>query len=471
MIKNNISFFSKLILFIGDIFAIIISFASAYFFRVYIDDKPYYFEPGIVDFTQLVVFLIPLWILVLVMSGLYRKETYLFRAKEYAKIFVVSVVSVMSLISYGFFVGEEIFPVRVIAIYYVGISFVVMIAVRELAKLVIRLLFRLGVGRKRVVIIGDNNTTRGMIQYFKSNKGHGYDVVGVVAKDGDRKLHKNIFPSLKLALEESNPDVILQTDNLQTEYVYNQAVDNHLSYMFIPSQERFLSRFSSVEVIDAYPVVDVKITRLNEQGRAVKRLFDIVAGGILFTVSLPFVLIVAIIVKIDDPKGKVFFKQPRLTRFNREFQIYKFRTMKAEYSGMSPEDAFKKMGKPKLIKKYRDNGDQLDHDPRITRVGRALRAWSIDELPQLFNVVKGDISLVGPRALVPGEINQYSRKSVILAVKSGLTGLAQVSGRRDISFEERRRLDVYYVQNWSFLMDIQILFKTALIVILKRGAK
>lgn len=471
MIKNNISFFSKLILLLGDIFAIVVSFAFAYFFRVYIDDKPYYFEPGLADFVQLVVLLIPLWILVLVVSGMYQKETYLFRAKEYAKIFVVSVISVMSLISYGFLVGEEIFPVRVIAVYYIGISFVLMILIRELAKLIIRTLYRIGVGRKKVIIVGDNSTAAGVAGYFKENKDHGYDVVGVVSKEANKKVHKKHFSNLKLAIEKTKPDVILQTDNVQTESVYNQAVENHLTYLFIPSQERFLSRFSSVEIIDAYPVVDVKITRLNEQGRIIKRLFDIIAGGILLILALPFILVIAIIVKLDDPKGGVFYRQSRLTRHNKEFKIFKFRTMRAAYSGMSPEEGFAKMGKPHLAKQYRDNGDQLDYDPRVTRVGHKLRAWSLDEIPQLINVVKGDISLVGPRALVPSELNQYERKSLILSVKSGLTGLAQVSGRRDISFEERRRLDVYYVQNWSFLMDIQILFKTAYIVLLRIGAK
>lgn len=465
------TFWLKLTLLAGDIFAIVVSFAFAYFFRVYIDYKPYFFEPGLADFVQLVVFLIPLWVLVLVVSGVYKKETYLFRAREYAKIFVVSIISVMSLISYGFIVGEEIFPVRTVAVYYVGISFILMIAVREVAKLVVKLLYRAGVGRKKVIVVGDNSAAVGIVNYFKSDKSQGYEVIGVVAKTGGKKIHKKQFPSLKIALEKSKPDVILQTDNVQTEYVYNQAVDNHLAYLFIPSQEQFLSRFSSVEVMDAYPVVDVKITRLNEQGRIVKRLFDIVAGGLLFILAVPFMLLIALVVKLDDPRGGIFFRQPRLTRHNKVFKIYKFRTMKAAYSGMSPEEGFTKMGKPHLIKKYRDNGDQLDYDPRVTRIGHKLRAWSLDEIPQLINVIKGDISLVGPRALVPGELNQYKRKSLILSVKSGLTGLAQVSGRRDISFEERRRLDVYYVQNWSFLMDIQILFKTAFIVILKRGAK
>ena len=129
------------------------------------------------------------------------------------------------------------------------------------------------------------------------------------------------------------------------------------------------------------------------------------------------------------------------------------------------------MGRPELSKKYREKGDQLDDDPRVTKIGKFIRATSIDELPQLFNVIRGDISLVGPRALIPQEINKSNRKNVILAVKAGVTGLAQVSGRRDISFEERRRLDVYYVQNWSIIFDIQILFKTVASVIFRKGAK
>ena len=145
--------------------------------------------------------------------------------------------------------------------------------------------------------------------------------------------------------------------------------------------------------------------------------------------------------------------------------------MKPKYSRLSPEQAFTKMGKPELIKKYRDNGDFLPDDPRITGIGRVLRATSLDELPQLFNVIRGDISLVGPRALVPGELRDYGDRSLLLSVKSGLTGLAQVSGRRDISFEERRALDLYYVQNWSLKLDFSIMLRTIGVVFTRKGAK
>jgi lipopolysaccharide/colanic/teichoic acid biosynthesis glycosyltransferase len=186
---------------------------------------------------------------------------------------------------------------------------------------------------------------------------------------------------------------------------------------------------------------------------------------------LPVMLFITIFMVITNPTGGVFFRQTRLTRFNREFTVYKFRTQYKKYDGTSPEEAFAMMGKPTLAQKYRANGDFLAKDPRVTRIGRFLRASSLDELPQLINVLKGDISLVGPRALVPQELNAYEKKHSILSVKSGLTGLAQISGRRDISFEERRKLDVYYVQNWSFWLDLSILIRTVRAVLTGSGAK
>ena len=181
-------------------------------------------------------------------------------------------------------------------------------------------------------------------------------------------------------------------------------------------------------------------------------------------------ILTAIAIKLDS-SGPVFFRQRRYGFNQQPFDVYKFRTMKQTYSGMTPEKAFAAMGKPELAKLYRENGDFLDSDPRISRIGRLLRTTSLDELPQLFNVLKGDISLVGPRALIPQELNAYEKKHSILSVKSGLTGLAQISGRKNISFDERRKLDVYYVQNWTFWLDISILLRTLRAVINGIGAK
>lgn len=161
-------------------------------------------------------------------------------------------------------------------------------------------------------------------------------------------------------------------------------------------------------------------------------------------------------------------QQKRLTRFNNVFNVYKFRSHYAKYDGKSYEEVFAMVGKPELMEEYIKNGYKLKKDFRVTALGRFIRKTSLDELPQLINVFRGDISLVGPRALIPEELNTYEKKHTILSVKSGLTGLAVVSGRTDISFEERRKLDTYYVQNWSFWLDLMILIKT--VKVLFRGS-
>ena len=215
----------------------------------------------------------------------------------------------------------------------------------------------------------------------------------------------------------------------------------------------------------------VKVTPLIGAARIAKRTMDIAFGLIATLVALVPMIILWLILKFSDFKHSPIYSEYRLSRYNRRVKIYKFRSMKPEFSGLSPEQASEKRGHPELIKKYREGGDYIKNDPRVTKIGHFLRRTSLDELPQLINVLKGDISLVGPRALVPGELRDYGDRSLLLSVKSGLTGLAQVSGRRDISFEERRSLDLYYIQNWSFWLDLQILFRTVAVVLTGRGAK
>ena len=198
---------------------------------------------------------------------------------------------------------------------------------------------------------------------------------------------------------------------------------------------------------------------------------DLVFGLILTILASPIMLIIWIAQKIAEPHSPAVYKDTRLTRFNEEFSLYKFRSIKQEYSGLTPEEAFEKMGKPELAERYRNQGDYIKNDPRYTKLGQFLRKTSLDELPQFFNVLKGDISLIGPRALQPVELRDYGDRGLLLSVKSGLTGLAQVSGRRNISFNERRALDIYYVQNWTPALDVQIFFRTIASVLGHEGAK
>lgn len=460
----------RVALVLSDVIMVAISFVFAYYMRTHLDTRPFYFQPDLLSFTVIPLMLVPVWLGVNLLSGLYSREVFIYRSREYARVFIASIISVMVMISYGFLTSEDIFPARAIAIYFVGINFIVMIMGREFVRFAYRLLLRRGVGRQKVLIVGNDAATFELADMLSSNVDYGYDVVGIVAESGGDGT-VNHFTNFKQAAALMQPDTIIQTDTTRSQEVYHYAALHHLSYMFVPQQDRMMSRLNSVEMIGDLPVIEIHQTRLAGAGRIVKRAMDVLLSLLALMLLSPVFLIISVIMKLTDPTESVFYRQTRLSRFNKRVGIYKFRSMKPAYNGLSPEEAFAKMNKPELTAIYRENGDQLDDDPRMSRLGKFLRATSLDELPQLYNVLKGDISLVGPRALVPQEINQAERKHIILSVKSGLTGLAQVSGRRDISFEERRRLDVYYVQNWSLMMDVQILFRTVVMVLFRRGAK
>ena len=279
--------------------------------------------------------------------------------------------------------------------------------------------------------------------------------------------------TLASALTRDKIDAIIQTDTTRSEAHYNLAEQHYLDFYQAPALDGLMTARHTVEIINSVPLAYIHPTPLaTGYGRVVKRLMDLIGATIGIIITSPIMLLVAIAVKLGDPRGPILMhgqQRRRLTQFNRPFKVYKFRSHYAKFDGKTDEEVFTMIGKPELIDEYRQNGDRLNHDFRVTPVGRFIRRFSLDELPQLFNVIKGDISLVGPRALVPHELSNYEKKHTLLTVKSGLTGLAVVSGRRSIGFEERRRLDLYYVQNWSLWLDITILLKTCLVIFKKES--
>ena len=301
----------------------------------------------------------------------------------------------------------------------------------------------------------------------------GFKAVGAVAKDAyvPDEWKKRQYDDIDEAIRRLRPDAIIQTGNKDLEIIHKKAIDHHIYYYYSPSETSIITLSGKVDFIAGVPIMLINATPLMGGARIYKRVFDLVFGLLATIIASPFMLVIYIVQKILEPKAPAIYKDTRLTRLNRQFSMFKFRSIKPEYSGLTPEEAFEKMGKPELAEKYRAQGDYLKNDPRYTQFGRLLRKTSLDELPQLFNVLKGDLSLVGPRALQPGELKNYGDRGLILSVKSGITGLAQVSGRRNISFNERRALDVYYVQNWTPGMDISIMFRTVGIVLKHDGAK
>lgn len=465
----------RLALIIGDAVMLILSFAAAYAIRVHVDPRPYVFESQLTEFILTTLVLLPILLIILSALGLYKKSVFLGQSRmpEIGRLILAAVLSVSALVVYDFFTGKELFPVRVMAVTSMALCFMFLIIERILVRMVMRQVFKRDYGTKRVIIIGNSRNTEYLADYITSKPESGYRLAGIVA--GRRYIPKDLqdrqYSSLKDALKRVRADVIFQTDEKSTEYVYRQAIQRHMMYFFIPSETALSSHFGELELIGTIPAVQVKVTPLAGGMAAFKRLFDICFSLVALIIAAIPMLITWIILKLTDFRHSPIYKDERLTQYNRKFTCYKFRSMKPEYSGMPAEEAFIKMGKPQLIKGYRKNGDYMKNDPRITKFGHFIRATSLDELPQLFNILKGDISLIGPRALLPGELRDYGDRSLILAVKSGLTGFAQVSGRRNIPFEERRALDIYYVMNWSLMLDLSIFFRTIATVLKRDGAK
>ena len=197
-----------------------------------------------------------------------------------------------------------------------------------------------------------------------------------------------------------------------------------------------------------------------------KRLFDLAVSIISVIVLLPVFLLIALIIKIDS-KGPVLYKHKRIGKNGKDIYLYKFRSMYID----SKERLEEMLLDPKIKKEWNANF-KLENDPRITKVGNILRKTSLDELPQLLNIIKGDMSLVGPRPVIEDEIKKYkNNKNKFLSVTPGLTGWWACNGRSCTSYKERMELELYYVDNCSFLLDIKCLFKTVLAVVKRDGAK
>ncbi len=472
--KNNASLVYNLFLVIGDSLALVAAFVGAYILRVTLTHRA--LEAPVHARTYLGVFLVllPFWILIFTLLGLYSSSIHEKRFSELGRLFVGSFIGMMFVVFWDFLSPKPILPARLVPIYGFILAFLFLVIFRSLARFIRVRLFGYGIGITNVLIIGNTKIASELIDSLHDSQRSGYRIVGVVGQlhNIDSKYKVTVFKTFEEACKQlGREDIhsIVQTELYASpdsnDEILNFAQENHIAYRFIPGNTELFVGNIDVELFrSAIPVIAVHQTALLGWGRIVKRLFDLSFGTLLLIIASPFMLIIAILNKLFGG-GTVFFRQTRLTRFNNEFKVFKFRTQHQKYDGTTPEEAFKQMGKPELAIKYRQNGDYLTKDPRITKFGRFLRKTSLDELPQLINVVKGDISLVGPRALIPQELSVYEKRHAILSVKSGLTGLAQVSGRKNISFDERRQLDMFYVQNWSFWFDLIILAKTVRVIL------
>lgn len=472
--KNNASIVYNFCLIIGDSLALLVAFVVAYILRVSLDSRAISEQISSSDYFTTIVVIIPFFILIFALLGLYSNRIHEKRFSEIGKLFLGAFVGILFVISYSYIFNTPIFPARLVVLYAFLLAFFFVLLFRTFARGIRRELFKYGTGINNVIIIGDNRLTHTLMDSLSNTAVTGYNVRAVVGGHPTKSaLHYRTFAEAVTELGNSTHTIIqteLYADSEKNDEIVTYAQENHVAYRFVPGNSELFTGNIDAEVFHSVPVIAVHQTALVGWGRVVKRLFDLFVGSLLVILMSPIMLVVMLLIAITDG-GDPFFKQRRLSRFGQEIFLFKFRTQLKAYHRMTPEAGFAKMGRPDLAEKFRANGDFLEDDPRISKLGLFLRHTSLDELPQLLNVVRGDISLVGPRPLEPFELEQYSKKNLILSVKTGLTGLAIVAGRRDINFEERRALDLYYVQNWTFWGDIVILVKTAWIVLTHKGAR
>jgi exopolysaccharide biosynthesis polyprenyl glycosylphosphotransferase len=328
--------------------------------------------------------------------------------------------------------------------------------------------------RRRTLVVGTDPSGVALAEAAARAPWEGFDVVGFVSVEGGTE--GPLLPGIPLVGTANHLRELtathLVTDVLVAPTVAGNgqltevvsALDGVPVHLRIaPGLEGFLPSRLAVQTLGDRPLVSVDRGELNPTARVAKRALDLVVGAIFMVLSLPVIAACAVAVKLDSP-GPAFFKQRRVGLRGRQFTIWKLRTMQADAEGQ------------RLELEYRNEADgllfKIEEDPRITRVGRFLRRTSLDELPQLFNVLAGQMSLVGPRPPLPGEVTGYSdRMGRRLLVKPGMTGLWQVSGRNKLSFEDYVRYDLLYVQNWSIALDLFILAKTVPAVLFRRGAR
>jgi exopolysaccharide biosynthesis polyprenyl glycosylphosphotransferase len=410
------------------------------------------------------------WLVLFALAGLYSMRPR--RAwNELGRILVAGTAGTMVLIATVFF-NRDLTTSRfiVLAVWLLAISFVWM--ERLIVRVVRHTLLSAHIGHQRVIIIGRGKTANQLVELYKRNPILGFTVTrqyatwdDSVRSDLDRLIKRDRVDEILLA----DPDMPKE----ESLDVIAFAEERHVAFKYLA--DLFAATFSNIEMTTTggIPIIEVKRTPLDGWGRIFKRLFDLIVSFLLIIITSPIMLVTALLIKLTS-KGPVFFSElpggkplERVGEGGHPFRYFKFRSM--------VENAHALHQDPKFMKEHGNLREgplmKLKRDPRVTPVGRFIRAWSIDELPELFLVLRGDMSLVGPRPHLPEEVALYKpHHRRVLAIKPGITGMAQISGRADLDFEDEVRLDTWYIENWSPALDLYILLKTPFVVIRKTGA-
>lgn len=456
MIKDNQKYFNRLHA-ILDAAIIIVSYIAAY----YIKFKADWFVTigGTLPFrtyASALIIIVPLYMMLYSMFNLYASKRIQARRIECSNIIKANTVGLLIFIVGLYIVNEPNFSRTMMFIFYV-INILADVFFRNMVRYALRSVRENGFNMKHVLLVGYSHAAEQYIDRIKANPQWGYMIRGILDDDVERgTIYKGVkvigaVENLPIILPQNKLDEIAITLSLDKysdlEHIVNMCEKSGVHTKFIPDYYNIIPTRPYTEDLLGLPVINIRNVPLtNFFNSFIKRAVDIVGALFAILIFSPIMLLTAILVKVTS-EGPILYSQERVGLHNRKFKMYKFRSMEVQ----TPRE---------------EQGCwTVKNDPRVTPIGRIIRSTSIDELPQLFNVLMGDMSLVGPRPERPFFVEKFQeeipRYMVKHQVRPGITGWAQINGLRgDTSIKKRIEYDLYYIENWTLAFDIKILFLT-----------
>jgi exopolysaccharide biosynthesis polyprenyl glycosylphosphotransferase len=367
-------------------------------------------------------------------------------------------------------------------VFYIWILAIVLVSIgRAILGLIKTNLYLFGRKGNNLILVGnDLETISKLALQVQKDKSLGYKLIGLVSdKEAPEDIKKiGTYDQFEQIVTQKKPDeVILVDPSLTNEQMFNfmrHCQENNIEFKAVPAHAQVSARTLQYDAFAGIPIIEFKGTPLDSWGMIAKRIIDIIGSFVAILILSPLMLVISILIKTNS-KGPVIYRNVRVGPHG-DFDTLKFRTMFTDfctgkqYGGSRAEEYEAKLIEEKNIKKG-SAVYKIADDPRVTPIGAFLRKTSLDELPQFFNVLLGNMSLVGPRPHQPREVCNYTKEQrKLLLIKPGITGLAQISGRSDLSFEEEARLDISYLENWSLWLDFIVPVKTFGVVFKGKGS-
>jgi len=456
-----------------DFLLLILAGISAYYLRFTdwaVAIKPVIFKLTMIDFVWLTSLVAVGWMANFALVGLYSTNPNRKLSRDLTRVVLACSAGLGAVALYVMFTQTQ-FDSRFLVVAGWLFAIVYVSFGRIITRGLKGIMYRAGIGLRRVIVIGTGQVTKDIVSALKERKSLGYDVIGELPWFDESRACE---------LKKLNLDEILFTNTRANEEetfaLIDFANENHIVFKYSADLFAAYSSNMTVSPLAGVPIVELRKTPLEGWGRVTKRVFDVLVSIIVIIITSPVTLLSALIILFETGLP-IIYKNERVGIRGKLFFTLKFRSMFSKdctgsqfgEAGRAAEENEKKLIADLSIKEgpvYK-----IANDPRVTPFGRFIRRWSIDELLQFFNVLDGSMSIVGPRPHQPREVAKYEKKyRKLLTLKPGITGLAQISGRSNLSFDEEARLDIMYIEKWSLLMDLIIFVKTPFVVLRRRGA-